>query len=856
MIPSLPARGHTKSLGDFLPYTAVSRDFIICYKPAQMTSVLEVRISELDDDDVMQARHDRLMEVLCDVMPQNSTLSVYMVKRFIREKFDYRTACNNPLILHLDKTNIDMINSKQYPHYSCFFAITVPVTSSKSLAFSKKTKADDASLDDFAETAENLNNLTQSIKSRVSGFIYRLSSQQILGFISILINHRIVKSYSDLNGILCGDFNSSSNGLSKFPGYVYYGGNYHAILSQRSVGNESRLPSETTASMNKVFIKSDDLKNVPFTIHHAIRFIPKQQGLTIANFRRNNLEMRKGLAKRNALFAKTEEGITPEKLYDLISDSISEVENSNHRFVYQSFQVHLWHDKLDVLWRQLRLVRNTISTSYLLKPEKINIKAAFYSLFPGNESINKINSLIATYTVADYMPIDLPRECLQDSDPSKKYEHVLFETQTGSIARLCVFSTQCNAHNAIVVGGTGSGKSFLMNSLLYQSQAGFDPAIYIIDVGGEGAGSYMNFCLNNNGTYIQISADNPFSINPFDGQLLKKDKDGQQKPDEIKFEALQSILKRMIGSVDGKDEIEQLNKEVEFHLNKAIIKYYLDTNNNDGNVCNLNDFAQRYLKDNKEIIHAGKDVFKSLSPFIGTGIETGIYAAYFKATDSIKNPNIVCFDLMGLASRPRLASVLVPTLLDMIMRNVGGKEFAHRRKLIVVDEAWKFLRDPSVGGFIQEMYSTIRKLNGSITILTQNIQTIMESPIAGSILINSSYYYLMGSNHIHDPDDTPPRTPLLRIEAKGSSDKALTGYDIVEILRQKPKRDFYLLTPFFCGQLRFFPTIDFIMLSTTHPDHKRILDKYKDKLFTKYVTPEVLEAAKDEFKELLNSTAR
>jgi hypothetical protein len=283
----------------------------------------------------------------------------------------------------------------------------------------------------------------------------------------------------------------------------------------------------------------------------------------------------------------------------------------------------------------------------------------------------------------------------------------------------------------------------------------------------------------------------------------------------------------------------------------VIIRYYIDSNNNEENTCNLNDFAEKYLKDNEQIIHAGKDLYKAIAPFIGTGINTGIYANYFRKTDVIKNPNVVCFDLMGLSSRPRLASVLIPTLLDMIMRNVGGKEFAHRRKMIVVDEAWKFLKDPSVGGFIQEMYSTIRKLNGSITILTQNLQTIMESPIAGSILINTSYYYLMGSNHAHDPDDTPPKTPLLRIEAKGAADKALTGYDIKQILSQKPKRDFYLLTPFFCGQLRFFPILDFIMLSTTHPDHKKILEKYKKQIGADFVTPAVMEAARNEFQSIV-----
>ena len=58
---------------------------------------------------------------------------------------------------------------------------------------------------------------------------------------------------------------------------------------------------------------------------------------------------------------------------------------------------------------------------------------------------------------------------------------------------------------------------------------------------------------------------------------------------------------------------------------------------------------------------------------------------------------------------------------------------------------------------------------------------------------------------------------------------------------------FYVLTPFFCGQLRFFPTKEFIMMATTDPKHKAILEKYKKQLGVEYVTPEVIEIARHEF---------
>jgi hypothetical protein len=179
----LPIQGRLKTLGDFLPYVAVTRDFIVSQDPAQLTAVLETRVSELDDDSVIQARHDRLMDVFCDIMPPNATVSIYLTKRFIKEKIPYRTECENPLIKFLDDATIDTFNAKLYPHYACFFAITIPASSSKSMSFAKKTEKEKLELNDVSEAAENLNNLIHAIKSRVPGSIFRLNSQQILGFL-------------------------------------------------------------------------------------------------------------------------------------------------------------------------------------------------------------------------------------------------------------------------------------------------------------------------------------------------------------------------------------------------------------------------------------------------------------------------------------------------------------------------------------------------------------------------------------------------------------------------------------------------------------------------------------------------
>ena len=237
MAKPMPAILHGKALGDLLPYLAVAQDMIVSRSPKQLTAVLEIRISEFDEVDVMQVKHDQLITVLNDVMPENSYVSIYQIKRFTEERLEYRTASSNEVISFLDKKMADSFNGKEYPCYACFMAITVPVVEIEAgFGGKRKAKGDEVVIEDYKETVERLGTIIHGLRTRIIGSIFRLDSQQILGFLSILINHKMVKMYSDLNGILIGDFNSCSNAMSKEPGYVYYGGNYHAILSLRSMG--------------------------------------------------------------------------------------------------------------------------------------------------------------------------------------------------------------------------------------------------------------------------------------------------------------------------------------------------------------------------------------------------------------------------------------------------------------------------------------------------------------------------------------------------------------------------------------------------------------------------------------------
>ncbi len=65
-------------------------------------------------------------------------------------------------------------------------------------------------------------------------------------------------------------------------------------------------------------------------------------------------------------------------------------------------------------------------------------------------------------------------------------------------------------------------------------------------------------------------------------------------------------------------------------------------------------------------------------------------------------------------------------------------------KYLYLDEAWSMLSD-SMGEFVENMYRTVRKNNGSICIITQGVNEIVSSPVGQAIIDNADTHIIL--NH-------------------------------------------------------------------------------------------------------------
>jgi hypothetical protein len=819
-------------LSTLLPYTCIASDCILSLKKNRITAILEMHVSTVEDSENMQVMHDRVMKLITD-FPEESVVSIYYTKTFIKQTIPFVNNHKNSIINYLEKKRNETLLGKNPTTYKCFMSVSIPLTEGKSnkggvdiINKLVNNKQDFNNLDQQRDivkrAAKRLDLIVTGFSNAIDNRAFRLKSEQIAQFLSLILNHSFLDQFTEFSDVFKSDFISSYNKIidANKHGYVYYGGNYHAVLSLRAYGEESSLPTNSSPEINQMFLK-EILKEVPYTIHHVVQIPPREKSIKIAKGRKNRIEVQSAFASNISFLAKTPEGIPPKELKEMISDSINIIESTGQRFLFQQYQIHLWSDSLKDLQEKIEFLKSN-TKEMTLKVEKYNIKGAFFSLFPGYEDTNPIKMMIPSYNVADFLPIDMPRFCY----PTRKSkDFIYYFTKEDQLTKLDLFDDRADNWNAIICGGSGSGKSFICNDILSQYSV-YNAQIAIVDYGGVDAGSYRNFINNNKGTYLEIDLDTKnFSINPFDGKLF------DEKGEIIawKIESLKETIVRM-----GSDDDDPIDSNSRFTIDEELRTYYLSKKNNSDNSCNITEFAELHLKDNNKF-SPNQDVYKRIYQFIGTGIKEGSYARFFQKTNEIKSKDFICFDMAGLAGHQKLKKVLIPALLEMISTNILGSSEYERKKLLVIDEAWNDLKGGAMKDFMELMFRTVRKLNGSISIITQNFLDVLNSTIGEALLVNTSYYWFVGNKH--------QREPLLKASASsGSGNMRLTEYDVSTILNSKSKRDFYLLTPFFSGLLKFYPSKEFCLLATTNAEEKNMIRKHREKLGVEYVTPEVIES--------------
>jgi conjugal transfer ATP-binding protein TraC len=328
-----------------------------------------------------------------------------------------------------------------------------------------------------------------------------------------------------------------------------------------------------------------------------------------------------------------------------------------------------------------------------------------------------------------YMPIETAVAHLNFVTPKKgDQQGIILSNRHGSPIYYNPFKYSLDNQHAFVFGPSGSGKSFL-NGKLIKDRYHAGHTLVVIDSGG----TYRFLFQALGGKYIEYKPDQPLQLNPF----LVKQQSGQYIPDSDKLAFLTNFLAKMWKGDLAKNPLT----EVEYALLAKALKNYYATLAKEvvPSLIGFCDWLQGYVA--KEGIETSLFDLKNFL-IVTEPFTQGIYKDHFNALETIylEDSKLLCFELESIKSNSKLYPLVIKVLFDYVLQLVARQPEA--KKFIDIEEGWTMLDDSSQD-YIEAFFRKGRKTNTAIRIITQNIDEIKNSPIAGAMKNNASTFMLL-----------------------------------------------------------------------------------------------------------------
>jgi type IV secretion system protein VirB4 len=328
-----------------------------------------------------------------------------------------------------------------------------------------------------------------------------------------------------------------------------------------------------------------------------------------------------------------------------------------------------------------------------LYEERYNLLNAFLAAVPGNHAFNLRYLYLLNTNYSDYSFLfTLDSGHPRNAHLRQEYLAVL-ETNHGTPYFLNLHYRDV-AHS-LVLGRTGVGKSFLLNFLITNLQK-YAPHTFIFDLGG----SFESLTKLFHGSYVSVGVESQgFSINPF-----------ALAPTKENLDFLTLFLKVLAGDA-------KFDPATERELYEQIENLYTV----DAELRTLGVLSNT-------LPHA-------LSEHLAKWTRGGQFGFLFdNPLDTISFSTFQCFDFQKMSQYPEILEPLLFYILHRANEVIRDKHISSVFKAFFIDEAWVFLRNPSIQKYVTEALKTWRKHNAAMILSTQSVDELRRSDLLDVIL--------------------------------------------------------------------------------------------------------------------------
>jgi type IV secretion system protein TrbE len=385
-------------------------------------------------------------------------------------------------------------------------------------------------------------------------------------------------------------------------------------------------------------------------------------------------------------------------IVEQLGQCLKELEVNRNYFGQLSLTVVVYDEDRARLKRSVAEFMKVFGTQEArLTEETYNLLNAWLSVLPGNHAYNLRRSWALSTNHADWSFLFAVREGDRVNAHLNREHLAILEThhKTPYFLNLHVGDV---AHT-MIVAPTGKGKTFLLKFLIEHAQK-YKPRTTIFDF----RSSYGDVTRQFGGTYVPIgTARKGFAINPF--TLSKTEENVQFLFSFVKL--LAQVSRYELTGSDEKDLYEQIDNLYE--IDPALRRLYT-----------LSNMLGRPLRQ-----------------ALGRWVEGGQYGTLFdNVTDNLTFAHFQTFDFGDVGPSSEFLEPLLFYILHRANASIYDPALHGTFKIFVLEEAWRFLLNPTINQYVQGALKTWRKENAAMILATQSGDDLVRSKML-SVVVES-----------------------------------------------------------------------------------------------------------------------
>jgi type IV secretion system protein TrbE len=331
-----------------------------------------------------------------------------------------------------------------------------------------------------------------------------------------------------------------------------------------------------------------------------------------------------------------------------------------------------------------------------LYEERYNLLNAFLATIPGNRDFNLRSLYLLNTNYADYSFLFT----LDSGHPRNAHlrDEYLAVLETCQNTPYFLNLHYKDVAHSLVLGRTGAGKSFLLNFLITNLQK-YQPHTFIFDLGG----SFESLTQLFGGSYVSVGMESrEFTINPF-----------ALAPTKENLDFLALFVKVLLQGSSPLDLEPAAEREIYHQIENL---YAVDPALRTVGVLS------------NTLPHA-------LSERLARWTRDGQFGFLFdNSEDTLSFSTFQSFDFQKMSQYPEVLEPLLFYILHRANAVIREKQISSVFKAFFIDEAWVFLRNPSIQKYVIEALKTWRKHNAAMVLSTQSLDELRRSDLLDVIL--------------------------------------------------------------------------------------------------------------------------